>query len=388
MAIKVGERVRPTTSANAVVETAPAARVKQTHFTHPPQETRPPRRRGGFRSFLVTVAVLLFLVAGAVAALYFVRYRLFVTSDVVIAEAPVPFFVHEGEGGHALIERLVSEGVLSESQFWRPFVRVEAHAGCLQAGEHLLPAEATPHRVFEVSCETAYAPGIRLVFIEGLNMYQLADRMARAGLGERSEVLQLAEDREFLDSLGIEATSLEGYLAPDTYEFEEDSGPADVLTQLAQAGSIVREELFAAPSAIKEEYTEHEFLTVASIVEREAIVDDERPIVARVIYNRLDRGMKIQCDPTCVYGPDTYNQRPSPSTCRNRASTHSTYVLPALPPTPIAMPRRSSIDAALHPVEDPDVLYFAARLDGSDRHVFADTYEEHDANVDRYIRNR
>jgi UPF0755 protein len=181
---------------------------------------------------------------------------------------------------------------------------------------------------------------------------------------------------------------LEGDLAPNTYEFEEGSGPAEVFTQLAEAGSVMREELFAAPSAIKEQYTEHEILTVASIVEREARVEDERPIVARVIYNRLDLGMKIQCDPTCVYGPTTYNQRPSPATCRSRQSTHSTYMLPALPPTPIAMPRRSSIDAALHPADDPDVLYFAARMDGSRRHVFADTYEEHNANVDRYIRGR
>ncbi|MFT6395337.1 MAG: UPF0755 protein [Bradymonadia bacterium] len=337
---------------------------------------------------MTTVAVLAFLVAGSIATLAFIKYRLFVTSDVVIAGEPVPFFVQEGEGAYALVERLISDGVLPESEFWRPFVRLEARTGCLQAGEHLLPAEATPSRVFDVACETAYAPGIRLVFIEGLNMYQLADRMSGAGLGERDEILRLAQDREFLNTLAIEAPTLEGYLAPNTYEFEEDSGPAEVFTQLAQAGSVVREELFAAPSAIKEQYTEHEILTVASIVEREARVDDERPIVARVIYNRLDRGMKVQCDPTCVYGPDTYNQRPSPATCRSDRSTHSTYMLPALPPTPIAMPRRSSIDAALHPAEDPNVLYFAARMDGSRRHVFANTYEEHIANVDRYIRGR
>lgn len=388
MAIKVGERVRPTTRPSTVADPdASGVRVRAQTGSRPAPPDRP-RRRGGFRSCLMTAATLLFLVAGAAAAFAFLKYRLFVTSDVVIAGEPVEFFVREGEGGHALIERLVEEGVLPESEFWRPFVRLEAAAGCLQAGEHLLPAEATPYRVFEVACETAYAPGVRLVFIEGLNMYQLADRMDGAGLGDRDEILRLAQDREFLDSLGIEAATLEGYLAPNTYEFEEGAGPAEVFVLLAEAGAAARGELFAAPSEVTEQYTEHEILTVASIVEREARVDDERPIIARVIYNRLDVGMKIQCDPTCVYGPSTYNQRPSPATCRSPQSTHSTYMLPALPPTPIAMPRSSSIDAALHPADDPNVLYFAARMDGSRRHVFADTYDEHLENVNRYIRGR
>ena len=347
-----------------------------------PRKSRPRRARG----CLTTLLVVLFLFASAAAAVVFLGYRLFTTSDVVLSDRPVEVSVEPGSGGFQVVSHLVAAGVIAESQFWPLFLRLEAHLGCLQAGDHVVPSEATPARLFEVLCETSYAEGVRLTLIEGHNIYELADRIDEAGLGARREVLALAEDREFLDSLGISAPTLEGYLAPNTYEFEPAAGAETVLRRLAQAGESLRTAAFANPSPVREQFSDHEILTIASIVEREARVDDERALIARVILNRLDVGMKIQCDPTCVYGPSTYQQRPSPTLCRDPASTHSTYVLPGLPPTPIANPRRASIEATLAPASDDSVLYFVARQDGSGRHEFAATYEEHRRNIDRFLR--
>ena len=372
----VGERVRPKNGA------AGSVTVVDTNDGHGRRKHRRRKSRGCGTALL---AILFLVIAGAGGSA-FLGYRLFATSDVVLSARPIPVTVEPGWGGWRAVEALTEAGVVSPSPFWPLFLRFEAESSCLQAGDHLLPAEATPNRLFEVLCETSYAPGVRLTLIEGQNLYELADGIAESGLATRSEVLELATDSSFLDSLNISAESLDGYLAPDTYEFDTDAGAEAVLRRLADAGEALRTSLLTTPSPQLDQFSTHELLTIASIVEREATVDAERPLIARVIFNRLDRGMKLQCDPTCVYGASTYQQTPSPSLCRDPSSTHSTYVLPGLPPTPIANPRRSSIEAALHPAEDATALYFVARQDGSGRHEFAATYEEHRRNVARFLR--
>lgn len=324
---------------------------------------------------------------GVVAWLGLQEFTRIDTEPVVLSDAPVPFEVRPGEGASSVLARLDADGLLVSSRAWDLWVRINAPGGCLQAGPHEIPANATADALFASLCQVALAPSIRVTVPEGTNVYQLADRLAEAGLGDRERYVALAFDPAFIDALGIAAPSLEGYLGPDTYDFDEEASERAVLTRLAEHGASVRAAL-GPPTGPAATLSEHELLTVASIVEEEAQVAEERPIIARVIYNRLARGMQIQCDPTCVYGPDTYDQVPTRALCRDPSSTHSTYVVPALPPTPISNPGRAAIEAALHPAEDPDVLYFVAIGDGSGRHVFADTLAAHNANVDRYIRGR
>lgn len=297
--------------------------------------------------------------------------------------------VAAGESTTSVLSRMISDGLVRDDMLWPVWMKMHRPGGCMTAGTHQISAGLRPNGVFDELCEPTSDPTITLTIPEGTNVYQIADMMDRHGVGAREDYIDLMGDESFLASLNIDAPMLEGYLAPDTYEFYRASSAEDVLRKLAEHAVGVRSGAsIGEVSPMVEGYSLHEILTVASIVEEEAQVAEERATIARVIYNRLATGMQIQCDPTCVYGPDTYMEIPTRSRCRDPESTHSTYVLPGLPPTPISNPGRSAIEAALRPADDPDVLYFVAMRDGTGRHVFADTLEEHNANVDRYLRGR
>jgi UPF0755 protein len=162
-----------------------------------------------------------------------------------------------------------------------------------------------------------------------------------------------------------------------------------VLERLVERTQAVHSELRA--NAGEGPYTAAELdwsevIVLASLVEREAAVAEERSRIARVFINRLLRGMPMQSDPTCTYSEDTYNERPTRALCRDAQSRYSTYVIPRLPPTPIASPGRAAIQAVLSPSDDADLLYFVSMEDGTGRHAFAATLDEHNANVRRYLR--
>lgn len=341
----------------------------------------------GLGGCLVRLVVGVFVVAGAISAVVAWQYEAFVTGDVVTGQGPIDVEIEPGWSSYRAVAELRRAGSVVESPFWSVHLRWAA-VDCLQAGVHTIPGTATPSQLLRALCETSYAPGIRLTLIEGQNLFELSDEIARVGFADRDEVLALAQSAEFAASVGVAAPTLEGYLAPNTYEFYEDADGEEVLRRLADAGTELRERLFADDTDVSAEFSRHEILTMASIVERESQVADERPLIARVLLNRLAAGMPLQCDPTCVYAPDLYQQEPSPATCRDPESTHSTYVLPALPPTPIANPRAESIAAVLRPASDTSLLYFVARMDGTGRHAFSATYEEHRRNVRQYLGGR
>ena len=127
---------------------------------------------------------------------------------------------------------------------------------------------------------------------------------------------------------------------------------------------------------------------LASFVERESILDQERAMIAQVFYNRLALGMKLQSDPSCVYSNQHYLEKPSPKTCHNPKSDYSTYVIKDLPPTAIANPGEASLRAVLHPDEDTKqkkYLFFVAKQDGSHAHVFNHSYQDHKKSIQQYL---
>lgn len=348
------------------------------------------RRRGGRRGCGLAAGGLVVL-AGLALAAAIVAYPVaeLDRGDVVVGDEPIAWEVRPGESAAALVARMVDADVVFDSSGWALWLRLRRPGGCLQAGHHELPHDASARELFRTLCEPARAPAVRVTVPEGTNVFQLADLLAEAGLGERDRFVALALDPDFAARAADGAPTLEGYLGPDTFDFRQDADPESVLLALAEHGERLRAEAReAGTSELAAALDLHAVLTVASIVEEEARVSEERPLIARVIYNRLARGMPIQCDPTCVYGPATYALVPTRALCRDPRSTHSTYVLPGLPPTPITNPGRAALEAALRPAEDPDVLYFVAMSDGSGRHVFANTLAEHERNVDLHIRGR
>ena len=229
----------------------------------------------------------------------------------------------------------------------------------------------------------------------GMNLYEIADRLQAGQIADRKTFLALATDPAFAVEAGIPAQSFEGYLAAGSYEFEAGITSADVLTQMhgrwrTTWDAMVAEMRGPHEQALRRVGSDHAIVTLASIVDKEAVHDDERPVIARVFYNRLGKKMKLQSDPTCVYPPEVPREKPTPARCRQNAA-YSTYVLPGLPPGPIANPSAAALRAVMQPYDGPDasaILYFVARNDGSNRHYFSKTYAEHQVAVDYFLKGK
>lgn len=360
--------------------------------------SRSPGRKGNstFGQFLrhpvFVISTTMFALAGLTLLIGALAYQSFHKRDVILEEAPARFHISRGTSVWGVYRNLVGDGVIERS-IWFPFWISRAELDCIQAGTHTLPDHATPEELFALLCEPTAGAGVRVTIPEGSNIWQIADRLQAQGLASRSAFIEVAQRPQRVALYDLETPTAEGLLFPDTWEFETGVRPETIVERMvARFVDQWRELNEAHPDALgtlRETFGigMYEAIIIASIVEKEAVVDEERPIIARVIYNRLERGMRIQCDPTCVYGPDIYDERPSPATCRDPESVYSTYVIDGLPPTPIANPGAASLRAALLPAEDDEVLYFVSRMDGSGRHVFAGSLQEHNRNVQRYLRN-
>ena len=222
--------------------------------------------------------------------------------------------------------------------------------------------------------------GLNLVTIpEGLTMEESGLLLARH-LGVPSAAFDsLGHDRAFLDSLGIDAPTLEGYLAPETYEFLPGTLPEVAYRTMARRQFEVLRRAAAGRDSLPLGLSLHQALVLASIVEAEAVVDAERPRIARVYLNRLGMGMRLQADPTVAYSLGMSPRSRLYLRQLRTTSPYNTYLVEGLPPGPICSPGPPSIEAVFHATPGGRDLFFVARGDG--RHFFARSYEEHLANI-------
>jgi UPF0755 protein len=220
----------------------------------------------------------------------------------------------------------------------------------------------------------------KLTIPEGFNRYQIADRLEATGICDSGTFLNYASDEEFLKSLGISSPSAEGFLFPDTYIFPEASDPRDIIAAMHRRMTGVLGDRPAYGPGM----SAREILTVASLVEKEAKVYNEREIISSVFHNRLRKNMKLDCDPTVRYAVKKFTG-PITVSDLNNDSPYNTYRRAGLPPTPICSPGRESILAAMYP-KKTDFLYFVAKNDGS--HQFSKTLKEHNEAVRMYQRRK
>lgn len=216
-------------------------------------------------------------------------------------------------------------------------------------------------------------PEVTVTIPEGKRLPEIAAILEAAGVCDAEEFLAAAHNPGLVRELIRDAaSSLEGYLFPDTYKFAPDEEPARVVRRLherfrKQVAGLERPDM-----------TLHQFVTLASIVEREARVGSERPVIAAVFLNRLAKGMRLEADPTVRYALGRWDTSPVLYVDLEVASPYNTYRVFGLPPGPIAAPGRASLEAVAHPT-DTDVLFFVARPDGS--HAFSPTFSGHRANI-------
>ena len=243
----------------------------------------------------------------------------------------------------------------------------------LKAGEYLFEKTATLEDIHnrlargDIFVHTVVIP-------EGFTMFDIAAAIEQAGLGSREEFLKIAQsDTSLIEDLAPEAKTLEGYLFPDTYEFTRTQSMRDIVTVMVHHFRQV-----AGTIGLNTDVAQT--VTMASIVEKETAVPEERPMVASVYYNRLTKRMALDADPSIIYAEllaGTYQGALHHEDMLFK-SPYNTYRYPGLPPGPIANPGRSSLEAAMHPAAS-DYLYFVS--DAKGHHRFARSLEEHNRNV-------
>jgi len=256
--------------------------------------------------------------------------------------------------------------------------RYQAADRKIQAGEYELNPSMAPADI--LSRLTMGQVVLHPILIpEGLTMMQIADIFGQQGLMDRQEALQWMKDPAFIASLGIRADTLEGYLYPDTYKFPKGIRPKEVLTTMVEhLRQVYGPDLDARARELK--MTQHEVLTLASVIEKESGSNGEREEISAVFHNRLKKRIPLQSDPTVIYGLPDYDGNIHKKDLSS-PSPYNTYRIAGLPPGPIANPGIQSIRATLYP-SDSRALYFVSKNDGT--HQFSATLAEHNEAVEKY----
>jgi len=286
-----------------------------------------------------------------------------------------------GAGPATIGKRLVDAGVVIDPMTFRGALWLTGRARELKAGEYRFDR---PMSALEVVDKIARGDVYRqlVTFREGLTIVEMAKVYEQAGLGAAEDFAKAARDASLIHDLDPAAPDLEGYLFPDTYSLRRKTPASTLAAQMIAAFKKGFDDEMLA--AIKTRgLSVREAVTLASLVEKETAVPDERPIVAAVYLNRRAAGMPMQADPTVIYAMERAGNYSGNIRREDlqMESPYNTYRYPSLPPGPIAAPGKASLEAAAHPAA-VDYLYFVSKNDGS--HVFAKTLEEHNRNVEQW----
>ena len=310
------------------------------------------------------VLVLLFLCA---TAIWLWSYAF--SPGPVGRQDRIQVYIPPGTGFKQIKKILIESGAVTADIRFALLARIMGSAHRLKAGEYIFKPGMTPYEILQ---ELEQGKGVfrALTLVEGVNIYQAAGTIEQNGWGKSQEFLELVQNPEFIQELGLSVDTLEGYLFPDTYFFEKGTSLSDIISlmvkrtrevfsqecqgasdqhnndqdcRLAGAGP---DAALPAEQGKGKNLNPHQIITLASIVEKETGQDQERPLVAKVFINRLQKGMKLQADPTVTYGLGNFGQPLSRKDLR-APSPYNTYTQHGLPPGPISNPGRASIKSSV-----------------------------------------
>ncbi len=291
---------------------------------------------------------------------------------------PFDFTVKSGATLRSIARQLSEEGLLAEPHGLWILARVLGRGGQIQAGTYRLDGPVNPLELLD-KIERGDVLPIEVGFVEGTTFRQWQAVLARHP--HVRQTLAGKTEAEIRAALGIEEPALEGLFFPDTYRFVSGASDAEILRR---ANAAMKKRLAQAWEGRAPDLplaTPYEALILASIIEKETGQRGERPVIASVFLNRLRLGMRLQTDPTVIYGLGPAFDGNLRKRDLLADTPFNTYTRDGLPPTPIAMPGAASLEAALHPEATP-FLYFVGKGDGS--HQFSRTLEEHNRAVARY----
>lgn len=313
-------------------------------------------------TYIILLIVLIFIVQSVY--LFFKPVQL---DEVFVTIEP-------GDSAITIAQKLSDKGIITSKAWFYIYVKVTGVTQDLSFGRYLFYGDFKLTEVVnKIKAGEIYLK--RITIPEGLTVRKTCRRLSRKGFGDYEKLKQLANDSTFAKKLtGFNIPNLEGFLYPETYYFPEEITEEEVLTNLVRRFFIQTAELDFEP---REEMDFYETIIMASIIEKEAHYDDEKPTIASVYLNRIEYGMKLQADPTVAYLLELLGRSRKKLYYKDLTipSPYNTYLNRGLPPTPICSPSLSSISAVLYPAETDYFFFFANSR--TRRHIFSQTYSQH-----------
>ncbi len=336
----------------------------------------------------VLIVILLLALAGGGGAWYIWNGM----QPVEPAGPAVTFTIEKGMGSAEIADLLAEKGIIRNGLFFKGYLKWVKEGSSFKAGRYTAsPGDTYDQLIARLNAgDVVKEETVVFTIPEGFTAKQVADKLAEAWNQKAEAFLKVIDSGTGLaaaERLEIPVNAelrhrLEGYLFPETYELVKDSTPQEIVEAMLEQ---LEKKLDSIPDwktkLDKRGLSLHELLTVASLVEREVVVDEERPLVAGVIYNRLNKGQKLEIDATVQYLLDKQKERLLNKDLKVD-SPYNTYKNAGLPPGPIASPGLASIQAALEP-KASEYYFYVTKKDGSQGHLFGKTYKEHLANIQK-----
>lgn len=328
------------------------------------------------KSILVVTAL-----AGIAVLIVAVRFNQFLHAPVVVPEAGTIYEIRPGTAFRQVSDDLANRGIVESPTFLRLYARFSGQANRIQAGEYRIEAGTSPRELLDV-----FVSGDVLLYsftiVEGWTFRELVAALASDAVVEQS--ITYEDWPAVLESFAADAEYPEGLFLPQTYSFPRGTRDIDVLRQAYDLMQTTLADEWAGRDENLPINSAYEALILASIIEKETALPSERPLIAGVFTRRLQQRMRLQTDPTVIYGIGVdFNGNLTRRDLRTD-TPYNTYTRGGLPPTPIALPGQAAINAAVHPASGTEVYFVATGL-GDGSHKFSDTKAEHDAAVKEYL---
>lgn len=315
--------------------------------------------------------------------------QIFSNMSAHLPEQEVLITIRPGEGLKHIAQTLEDASIITNPYLFMIFTRYKGYNRKIQAGEYALSGRYSPEKILEMLI-SGKVKLHRLTIPEGLNIREIADVVEEAGFGNSEDFIKLATDRTFIRALGINQSSdtipinsLEGYLFPETYLFPAGTDQKKIIKSMVEKFNKVFTTKWR--DVCKQSgFSAHEIVILASMIEKETANSGERGMISSVFHNRLQKGMRLESDPTVIYGIPDFNGN---ITKKDLLATtpYNTYAIYGLPAGPIANPGKLSLQAAIFP-EKSDFIFFVSRNDTT--HQFSKTLKEHNMAVRRYQLNK
>jgi UPF0755 protein len=330
------------------------------------------------KKFKVIIFATLFLLF---SGLFCFILDLFIYADIpasTIDPNEKLIIIKPGQGFKSFSKSLQKDGIIKDLYKFNLFARIKGYDKKVKAGEYILSPSMTPYKILQILAAGKVCLH-KITIPEGYNIRQIASITAKAGLCAETKFISSATNSSFVHNEGIDAETFEGYLFPDTYYFSKGVTSEKIISAMVKKFRSVFTSTYKE-QAKKLGLSIHRAVTLASIIEKETGDPEERSVISSVFHNRLKKKMRLESDPTVIYGIKDFDGNIKKRHLKT-STPYNTYQILGLPPGPIANPGKKAIEAALFPA-DTNFLYFVSKKDNT--HMFSTNIRDHNKAVRKY----